>query len=620
MDKISLVFKMASFFKEPLKAIYKDVKDEYLHFFENGLTEYTTQFLDKFSHTKTFLHRNERFQFYDIFYPVNIKDLTAKKDFNSIDTEKFFEESNYITIIGNAGSGKSMLMKHLFLSSIKSGTRIPIFIELRYLNDFEGNISDYIHKVLFKNKIARNEKIVERLLKENYFIFLLDGYDEIYSNRKDNITKEIEDFIDQYSNNHFVITSRPGANAESLERNRNYIVNQLNQKQIKEFIELQLDFVENKEDSINKVLMVINQNSNREFKEYLSSPLLLSMFLFTFSAYPELPKKKSKFYWNVYDTLSSKHDSLTKKGFWQHERKSKLQSEEIEKVLEWFSYISLFKGQYSFDDNYLYTTLNQIKSSLKLNCDVNDIIYDLTVSISILVKDGLEYKFPHKSLQEYFTASLISKLPPDKKEGLYAEKMNQLRRFTLGGNQSLFNLCFELDKVSFSTDFILKNSSELIEPLKKINGKEFICTYFKTFGITLYFSKDPDKKNNLKNTGFSYASYPEDNVLNFFKLTNGNLINPMRSVPSKTIEKFLTMRNDEHLGNEKPKKERTEFALNFDENKDCTSMEDDLYDFLVKYDYFKSAKNTFDNLVKRTLELEKEIEMEIDTTNDLLNI
>lgn len=51
MDKISLVFKMASFFKEPLNAIYKDVKDEYLHFFENGLNEYTAQFLDKFSHT-----------------------------------------------------------------------------------------------------------------------------------------------------------------------------------------------------------------------------------------------------------------------------------------------------------------------------------------------------------------------------------------------------------------------------------------------------------------------------------------------------------------------------------------------------------------------------------------
>lgn len=566
------------------------------------------------------MHRNERFQFYDIFYPVNIKDLSAKKTFNSIDTDKFFKESNYITIIGNAGSGKSMLMKHLFLSSIKSGSRIPIFIELRYLNDFEGNISDYIHNILFKNKIARNEKIVERLLKENYFLFLLDGYDEIYSNRKDNITKEIEDFIDQYSNNRFVITSRPGANAESLERNRNYIVNQLNQKQIKEFIELQLNFVENKEDSINKVLEVINQNSNREFREYLSSPLLLSMFLFTFSAYPELPKKKSKFYWNVYDTLSSKHDSLTKKGFWQHERKSKLQREEIEKVLEWFSYISLFKGQYSFDNNYLYTTLNHIKNSLKLNCDVNDIIYDLTVSISILVKDGLEYKFPHKSLQEYFTASLISKLPPDKKEGLYTEKMNQLRRFTFGGNQSLFNLCFELDKVSFSTDFVLKNSNELIEPLKNLDGKEFICTYFKTFEITLYWSKDPDKKNNLKNTGFSYASYPENNVLNFFKLSNSNLMSPMRSVPSKNIKRFLTLRNDGHLESQNTKKERIEYALSFDKNKDCTKIEDDLYEFLVKYDCFKSAKETFDNLIKKAIELEEEIKNEIDTTNDLLNI
>lgn len=90
MDKISLVFKMASFFKEPLKEVYNDIKDEYLQFFENGLTEYTSQFLDKFSKTKTFLHRDERFHFYDIFFPVDIKDMSGKKSFNSIQTEEFF--------------------------------------------------------------------------------------------------------------------------------------------------------------------------------------------------------------------------------------------------------------------------------------------------------------------------------------------------------------------------------------------------------------------------------------------------------------------------------------------------------------------------------------------------
>jgi energy-coupling factor transporter ATP-binding protein EcfA2 len=615
MDKISLVFKMASFFKEPIKDIYSDVKDEYLHYFENGLTEYTLQFLNKFSQTKTFLHRNERFEFYDIFFPVDIIDLSSRKTFNSLNTNDFFKESNYITIIGNAGSGKSMLMKHLFLASINSGKRIPIFIELRYLNDFEGNISDYIHNILFKNKIARNEKIVERLLKENYFLFLLDGYDEIYSDRKDNITKELEDFIDQYSNNYFVVTSRPGANAESLERNKNYRVKELSSKQIKSFIKLQLNFVEDKEDSITKVLEVIEQNSNQDFNEYLSSPLLLSMFLFTFSSYPELPKKKSKFYWNVYDTLSSKHDSLTKKGFWQHERKSNLQSDEVEKILEWFSYISLFKGQYSFDDNYLYKTLTQIKNSLKLSCDVNDIIYDLTVSISILVKDGLEYKFPHKSLQEYFTASLISKLPTEKKEGLYKEKMNQLKLFTFGGNQSFFNLCFELDKVCFSKSFILKNSNELIIPLSNITGKEFICKYFKAFKIDLFFRENEKNKDILRSAGFGYASSPEDNVLNFFKLTNSSFLRLGKEIPKKELKKFLKTKN-----NNTEKSDNIEYNLIFDNFDECKKIDDDLYKIMEKYGYVKAAKAIFNNLVKKVEELEREIENESDTTNDLLSI
>jgi len=441
----------------------------------------------------------------------------------------------------------------------------------------------------------------------------LDGYDEIYSNRKDNITKEIEDFIDQYSKNYFVVTSRPGANAESLERNKNFNIKSLNPNQIKNFVELQLKFLDNKDDSVKKILDVINQNTNQEFKEYLSSPLLLSMFLFTFNSYPELPKKKSKFYWNVYDTLSSKHDSLTKKGFWQHERKSKLQSEEIETVLEWFSYISLFKGEYSFDNKYLYTNLNQIKNSLNLKCDVNDLIYDLTVSIAILVKDGLEYKFPHKSLQEYFTASLISKLPLEKKEVIYIEKMNKLRRFTLGGNQSLFNLCFEMDKVDFSKFFILRNSHLLIDPLEKLKDKAFLCYYFKTFGLELNFQKRESNKNSLRISGSSYLSYPEDNVLNFFKLSNKNLSYNKKNIPFKEIEKFLQVRNEEDIvnGNEI-------YALKYIEN--CGNLDNELFDIMEKNGFLKIARKNFSDLVTSTRKLENEIAKEIETTNDLLDI
>jgi hypothetical protein len=38
-------------------------------------------------------------------------------------------------------------------------------------------------------------------------------------------------------------------------------------------------------------------------------------------------------------------------------------------------------------------TLQKIKEKNNIECSINDLIDDLTVAISIIIKDGLEYKF-----------------------------------------------------------------------------------------------------------------------------------------------------------------------------------------------------------------------------------
>ena len=338
---------LLSIFKDPLMKLSKGFKDEFLHIFDNGLPEYIDNFYDKFSKTKTFIYREEKVDFYDIFFPVNIKNRNENFDTNS-DLKKILNKYNFITLIGSAGSGKSMLMKHIFLSTVNQSYRIPIIIELRNLTDYQGKIYDYVTGILTKNELANSGKLVHRILKEGNFIFLLDGYDEIYSSAKDRITLDIEEFVDTYNKNKFVVTSRPGSNAESLQRFDNFYVQSLNNKQIESFIKLQFNNYEDLE-SVDTILSIVKKPENKDYKEYLSNPLLLSMFIFTFNTYPELPKYKSKFYSNVFDTLCTKHDAFTKKGFWLHERKSGLKNDDFENILKWFSYVTIFKGKYSFE-------------------------------------------------------------------------------------------------------------------------------------------------------------------------------------------------------------------------------------------------------------------------------
>lgn len=223
-----------------------------------------------------------------------------------------------------------MLLKHFFLNSITTQFRIPIVIELRSLNDFEGNITDYIHSKILNNQLSPNKDILERILSSGKFIFLLDGYDEILSTKKHKITADLEDFIDKYTANNFIISSRPGSGIESFPRFNNFYVQPLTHSEIIEFIRLQLEAIDNRELAL-KIINAINHPENRDYLKFVSNPLLLSMLIYTFDSYPELPRNKSKFYWNVFDTLAVKHDSFTKKGGYQHERKTSLQNDEVEK-------------------------------------------------------------------------------------------------------------------------------------------------------------------------------------------------------------------------------------------------------------------------------------------------
>ena len=43
--------------------------------------------------------------------------------------------SNNIIIIGSGGTGKSMIMRHLFLNTYHRGEYIPVLIELRKIGD-----------------------------------------------------------------------------------------------------------------------------------------------------------------------------------------------------------------------------------------------------------------------------------------------------------------------------------------------------------------------------------------------------------------------------------------------------------------------------------------------------
>lgn len=445
----------------------KDFSEEVKHIISNNILEYQVEEYNRNSISKTLLHRVEPKRLKEFYQPLFIRKCGKNSRREEIDDHyryirnrdkeripsesiaKLFEKNQFVTLIGNAGSGKSTIVKYLFLNSIDTDFKIPIKVELRYLNDYNGTVIEFIQEKIFKlNRLASADKIIERLMKSGDFVFFLDGYDEITSVKKEKLTKEIDDLVKLYNKNYYLLTSRPYTEIDLLPLFHNFEVCELSDEDINQFIAKQIPAGE--KELQEKIIEAINSPENSAYKTFLSNPLLLSMFILTFQSYSSIPQKRSAFYSQVFDALFSVHDSMSKLAF-VREKQSGLSKEQIIEVLELFSFISYFEQKFIFTNLYLNEKLDVIKEKKKSIEFINQkLISDLQVAIGIINQDGTEYTFPHRSLQEYFTATYIASLRSiENKKIVYKKIVKSLMKdqgFGMNSKDNFHLLLSELDE------------------------------------------------------------------------------------------------------------------------------------------------------------------------------
>ncbi|MDD3772473.1 MAG: NACHT domain-containing protein, partial [Weeksellaceae bacterium] len=235
---------LASIFKGPIDKLLSFIGTELQQSFSNRLLEYQVEEYKRNFYAKTILHRAEPKPLNDFYQPLFIRELknaNIEKRISTHSAKKLLNKWNYITLFGNAGSGKSTIVKYLFVNCFEEGYKIPIKIELRYLNEFKGNINDYIFNEIFKfQKLGFSNAIIDRLLDSDSFVFFFDGYDELNSSIKTQTTKDIDSFVTKYPTNNYIITSRPYTNIDLLPLFTNFNVCDLEDNEIAAFVKKQI--------------------------------------------------------------------------------------------------------------------------------------------------------------------------------------------------------------------------------------------------------------------------------------------------------------------------------------------------------------------------------------------
>lgn len=324
------------------------------------------------------------------------------------DVKALLNLGSKLLITGTGGLGKSLLLKHLFLNTAQHGYYIPVLIELRKCNRLEEekiSLEDVIYQNLYDHGFQLEKKYYLSSLKQGGYLILLDGFDEVRQEKAERVFDAIQEFTGRYGKNHVIVSSRPSDRLMGWSDFPELSLCDLTKEQAFQLIR-KIDY---DQEIKNAFLEALKDGMFETYQSFASNPLLLTIMLLTFSKYAVLPENLNDFYDQAFSTLFYRHDRT--KGYFTRDLHSHLSYDDFRMLFASFCFHSYFSEDFEFTEDQLRQYIQDARGIIKNQSFTNDdVIEDLTSSVCMLVREGFNYHFIHRSFQEYFAAWRTSKL------------------------------------------------------------------------------------------------------------------------------------------------------------------------------------------------------------------
>lgn len=345
---------------------------------------------------------------------------------NCIPFQAIFDRQYNYVILGNPGSGKSLLIKSIILyisnkanqfNNLEILSYIPFRIELKnylsYKKNKGGNLLKYIAKMLEEEYSVLgllDENLHEVLTKEKSILFF-DGLDEIFNvTDKINIKNDIENFHNLFPKIKSITTSRYiGYNEAKLDKEKFCELNiqSFNEEQIQEYVSRWYLLEEDNEDIRNLETADFISKMDSIDNELISNPLLLSLIVILYRNNLKIPDSKLEIYQSCTNTLVDKWDA-SKNLVIQIDEKILQKKEPIFSDLAFWQYETLSSSNtevtYHKAKATVSNTLVKKKVADEDNCgQMAEIFLNYAQKRSIYFDNN----FTHKTFLEYYTAFWI---------------------------------------------------------------------------------------------------------------------------------------------------------------------------------------------------------------------
>jgi len=335
---------------------------------------------------------------------THLAEIKSQYDSFTISSEDLLLERKDVIIYGEAGSGKTTLVKQLIRKLLNREaplSAIPLLIRGMEISD--GSLVNQLCKIF---NISAKENVsshipgnLVKVLSENEFVIFIDGLDEIYlykSGEYDRILNEITDLSKILQNGNIIATSRRYAQIQ-LETFAKMEILPLTEDQIKQFV--------NNNTNNNELYYRIKEL----YPEFLRSPILISQLILIFNRFHTLPTKHVLIYRNFVNTMLEEWD--------EKRNKTSLDSisfnvDSVYNFLSFFAFTLILNGQHAIDKRVFINTFNESILFDTSYSFKDDTLIELLTSTGIVKETSDNYfSFIHLTILEFFAANYLVKLP-----------------------------------------------------------------------------------------------------------------------------------------------------------------------------------------------------------------
>ncbi len=378
-----------------------------------------------------FLKNRDPLKMSEVYVPLKVseprktQDATGKLPTDvAIDALKAIGEHRRLMVIGEPGSGKSVLLKYLAWAygcgQLDTLTDRPtvVLLDLYRLSDATLNPDKLLQAlvdVFNRNQFPNAKNLVAQGLADGTLMLLLDGLDEVNSDVRVHVVGVIRDLLKTHSQCRVVITCRTAVYDNEFYDivNRKLEVVEFTDQQMRRFLKAWEPEMIATDKSVNQMMAALQERPL--ILELARNPLLLTLvaYLYVEPAFV-LPRSRAAFY---RESTALLLDQRNYKGDDEYQY-NRYQADKKRRVLQ---HLALYTQDHSTDlkdrrslaaaavreeIRAILPTLDiEPKEAATLLKEITDRSGLLMLQMEI---DGGEwYMFPHLTLQEYFAAAAL---------------------------------------------------------------------------------------------------------------------------------------------------------------------------------------------------------------------